>query len=732
MLREGTHNMVNDVNISIIIPVYNAAAHLVECIDSLINQTFSKYEIIFVDDGSSDESVSIVRQYMQDYKFIRLLFQHHKGAGTARNLGIKDAGGDYLLFLDADDYFDHCLLEKVYSQAVDTSADIVLFDGRIFNTITKETKDVSHFFRYELVKEYRAFSAADVPDSLFSITNPAPWTKLFRKQFVLDNEIEFQELQNTNDMFFTMACMSVAGRISYVNERLVYYRSAQNNSTQNSSKDPVCVFHAIYRLYSFLKERNLYESLEKSFVTLALSLISYTIRSSSTHSYSVILYSEMRSDQFGELRLFDHEIDFYTDQKSLSVVKSFIPAMRFKDAIDNIGQDHKCQVIKKRSENPVPVVSVIIPCFNSAEYLKECISSVLSQSYNSIEIVCINDGSTDNSLDILLELASKDDRITVLSQENAGLSAARNTGVRNSSGTYILFLDSDDCLRSDCIEKLTEELNKGNHEILFFNADVFTEEQVEDNADLFKDYVQYYTRRGHYSGICTGPQLLKKLCYYNEYLSSACFQITLRDFFLRNDLWFSEGYIHEDIYYTFNSLLCAARVGLIEEQFYHRRIRNNSIVTSDTRFENSYGYYIAYWQMCDALKKHKDLNAGEIEAAESVLKEAMYAARNRYVSLPEEEKRAKNILPDVDRIQFESFVEEPSRYRKQVKYFMKQSDKNLKQADYYKNETDKLKEAYISTKRSYSFKIGRAFTWLPRRIRAVIRSIKGLFRANNE
>ena len=97
----------------------------------------------------------------------------------------------------------------------------------------------------------------------------------------------------------------------------------------------------------------------------------------------------------------------------------------------------------------VTAISVIIPVYNVENYLRECLDSVINQSLDNIEIICVNDGSTDKSRDILSEYKNKDKRISILDKENGGLSSARNAGLKAAVGKYVFFLDSDDCIASD-------------------------------------------------------------------------------------------------------------------------------------------------------------------------------------------------------------------------------------------------------------------------------------------
>ena len=111
-------------------------------------------------------------------------------------------------------------------------------------------------------------------------------------------------------------------------------------------------------------------------------------------------------------------------------------------------------------------VSVIIPVYNVEDYLTECLDSIINQTFSDIEIICVNDGSTDNSLSILESYKKSDNRIKVFSQENAGQGAARNKGVENSCGVYVCFVDADDYIPHDAIEKYCKNIEKNNSDVV--------------------------------------------------------------------------------------------------------------------------------------------------------------------------------------------------------------------------------------------------------------------------
>ena len=115
------------INISVVIPIFNTAPYLKECLDSVLNQTFTDFEVICVNDGSNDSSLEILKKYQQKDNRIKIINQENKGAGAARNVGIDHSRGEYILFLDSDDYLDKDTLNDCYEIAHSKSLDILLF-----------------------------------------------------------------------------------------------------------------------------------------------------------------------------------------------------------------------------------------------------------------------------------------------------------------------------------------------------------------------------------------------------------------------------------------------------------------------------------------------------------------------------------------------------------------------------------------------------------------------------
>ena len=152
----------------------------------------------------------------------------------------------------------------------------------------------------------------------------------------------------------------------------------------------------------------------------------------------------------------------------------------------------------------MPLISVIIPVYNTGKYLYEAIESVQNQDVEDIEIICVNDGSTDNSLDILNEMADMDKRIKVISQENQGQSAARNTAMPYAHGEYIYFMDSDDILCPGCFKTCLEHMERKGYDFVFFDADIFCTEGKRKLAWDYKRTGRYEENKSY-----DGHELMK-------------------------------------------------------------------------------------------------------------------------------------------------------------------------------------------------------------------------------
>ena len=240
-------------------------------------------------------------------------------------------------------------------------------------------------------------------------------------------------------------------------------------------------------------------------------------------------------------------------------------------------------------------VSVIVPVYNTEKYLEECLDSITSQTLSDIEILCIDDASTDSSGEILNRYAEADNRIRVIHlAETRKQGYARNLAMKSAVGEYTYFLDSDDLIPEDALSTLYDIASKDDLDVL-----VFDHRPIYESDELQARFgPTYKPRKGLYSeGVCSGSELFDDLMRQNEW---ACIpQIffwktaTLKD----NAIDYPVGVYHEDEYFAFAGLLSAARARCISGQLTIRRYRDGSVTADRLSERNFYGYMMNYWYM---------------------------------------------------------------------------------------------------------------------------------------
>lgn len=214
------------------------------------------------------------------------------------------------------------------------------------------------------------------------------------------------------------------------------------------------------------------------------------------------------------------------------------------------------------------LISIIIPTYNSGKYLNECLKSIVNQSYKNIEIVIIDDGSTDNSVDIINNYCLNDNRICVYTANNSGVSSARNIGLQKAKGEYILFVDSDDYLKDDSvIETLANNIN--NYDVIRFNTGILFNNKVIENKKIV------YSKNDYHSGNEFIDDVLSNEVDYGWYLWQ---------YLYKKELWdkvaFPKGRIFEDTYTIYRTLLNAHNIKTLEDIIYIHRINNDSLTNN--------------------------------------------------------------------------------------------------------------------------------------------------------
>lgn len=225
-----------------------------------------------------------------------------------------------------------------------------------------------------------------------------------------------------------------------------------------------------------------------------------------------------------------------------------------------------------------PAISVIVPVYNVERYLAECLDSILAQTLRDIQIICVNDGSTDNSGTILEQYQKKDARIKVIHQENRGLSGARNAGMSAADGKYVGFVDSDDFVAPDMMETLYSLAERNHAEIAI--GDLYLYDHNTKAISTYRDQALYERLNGTCTDLPQCPELIRQI--------GATDRIYLRSFLEENAAEFPVGLIYEDAAFTAQTLVRAKRVAVSSRKLYYYRKNAGESITDHEAANDRY------------------------------------------------------------------------------------------------------------------------------------------------
>ena len=276
----------------------------------------------------------------------------------------------------------------------------------------------------------------------------------------------------------------------------------------------------------------------------------------------------------------------------------------------------------------LPLISVIIPVYNVEKYLEECVNSVLNQTYKNIEIILVDDGSTDSSGKLCDKFKEQNSNVQVIHQKNAGLSDARTAGFKKATGKYVYFLDSDDYISADALEKLCMIAENDSSDIVFFDAHSFLDESDEEIKQNYKRKKIYTTK--------SGIEIFEEMQNNSEFHSSVPLMLINKDLFTVNNLSFISGVYYEDMAFTFESLCLAKRVSQCPECLYFRRYRQNSIMTSKKNIKYFDSTVILYKHLLQFVENN---GLSENNAVKKYLARISYNVFNNYNALSKKDKK---------------------------------------------------------------------------------------------
>ena len=312
---------MSHIKISVIIPIYNSAKFLNNCLSSVCSQTLQDIEIILINDCSEDESPKIIRRYLNSDKRIQVIHnKRHRGASVSRNIGISVSKGEYLSFLDSDDTFNVNYLELMYAHSKRKHADIVFTK---YNIIDDHDNIISQNNGFLGIPDNNNINYALHNNiNLFTITTPAPWNKIYRRQFIQNNKLFFQNTRIANDIYFFKSSFYFAKSIFSLNVSLINCRKIwDNNNFYMRYLFYNDIFKANNKVYKFLLTNNAQKNTVEKFFISACS------------NYYGELKKFPKGQYFKKFYFITKVIKFFPLCYTLTVLKFFLKKLLFKHKV---------------------------------------------------------------------------------------------------------------------------------------------------------------------------------------------------------------------------------------------------------------------------------------------------------------------------------------------------------------------------------------------------------------
>lgn len=315
---------MENIKVSVIVPIYNVEKYLSKCLDTIIDQTLKEIEIICVDDGSTDGSAQILKEYEKKDKRIKAFYRENHGAGAVRNFGMQHAHGKYLSFLDSDDFFDKSMLEKAYTKAEECQAEIVVFRSDQYMSETGEYKNALWTLRMQEVPPYAPFNHRQMTDNIFKVFVGWAWDKLFLKNFVDEHHLYFQEQRTSNDLLFVFSSIAVAKKIAVIDEVLAHQRrDAKDSLSKTREKSWDCFYHALTALRDRLKDEKMYDEVERDYINYALHFTLWNLNSLAEPTHSM-LKKKLLEEWFEDLGIKGKKREYFYNKSEYNQYKKLL------------------------------------------------------------------------------------------------------------------------------------------------------------------------------------------------------------------------------------------------------------------------------------------------------------------------------------------------------------------------------------------------------------------------
>lgn len=632
--------------ITVVVPCYNVEKYVDKCLESIMNQTYKNLEIILVEDCSTDNTYDIIKKYPKKDKRITIIKnEKNSGLSFSRNAGIKAAKGKYISFIDSDDYITENFYEELLTAMKKEKAEVAICDMKVVYEDTNYTQVAPAFSNDE-------FNLVNVVNSGLAAS---ACNKLFDKKLI--SKYLFEVGKVNEDIAVVIPAIVNAKNIAYTPD--AYYHYIQHKgSIQNSkfSDKRFDIFYGVKTTLERIKDSKQYEELKEDLVfnqliTLFLFVIpkekdkkrrkeilkkynelakEYNIRKNknliqfladSGAKHRVYYKQVLRSMCSGQYWLANNLISTY--DLLYKILKK--PVINTKLTIDDVVQMAKYQASLKDEEIKV---SVAVPNYNYARFMYQRIYSILSQNYKISELIILDDVSSDDSKEVMEEIASKIKRYvnvrTIYNKENSGSAFKQwRKGFEEAKGDYVWIAEADDYCESNLLKNLVKPIKKDKDIRISYADTAFTDAEGNVIITTIKPEIDIL-KTGHWdkSYVNNGLNEIKNYSYLNNTIANVSSCIIKKDDY--SDIFEEAGKYKQAgdwIFYVY--VIAKGKVAYYDKPINYYRVHGNN-VTSQTKKQAHFDELVRIHKAFDKDFKLGDKQKEEIEKRYAFLRKVWH------------------------------------------------------------------------------------------------------------
>lgn len=476
------------VDVSVIVPVYNGEKYLNQCLDSISNQTLENIEIICINDGSSDNTSSILKKYSSKDNRFKIITTENRGQGCARNTALNEAVGKYISFVDADDWIESDSLELLYKKAESDNLDMVFFQMVNYmqlsdNFVSTDLYNIKSF-ENNAIDEHVTFNHNNTQKFLFEIP-VGPVSKFYNRQFIESNNLRFPEGMYFEDNAFFYNAYFHCKKAGFLKKQLYYRRRHEESVTQTFDESKFDIVKAANEVLEVFANHSMYDVYKGDVINHTFSMLLEWFRKSPLNirqkfyeniKYGFMGFSDLKKD-FNENLNCEYKIIFSTVLDN-NFYLDFLCDYKLKttDYVIYNGKneflkgsdeylEYKSTLMKKFK------ISVVIPIYNNERFIHRTLMSIENQSFGieNIEVLMVDDNSNDNTCEVIRQYCDKYEGFTSIHiKEGTGSPGTpRNIGLLESSSDYVIFLDHDDLFEIDALEKLYRTITENDCDFVY-------------------------------------------------------------------------------------------------------------------------------------------------------------------------------------------------------------------------------------------------------------------------